>query len=98
MLPIISASLGNYYDSRKNFDSNTNTWYDITSVNNLTTYNTSYTASKSLLFGASFLLPTFASASFYGIEISSSFAMEFWIAPFTSSTAETIVSTIPGSY
>ena len=92
-----STGLGNYYDSRKQFDPSTNTWYNIVSnSDDLTTYNTSYPSSKDLLFGASYLGNS--SASFIGTKISASFAMEFLIAPFTSSVAETIVSTISNNY
>ena len=94
--------LGHYYDSRKKFDSGTSTWYDVVSASagvsasNIIAGNTYYAPSKDLLFGSSFYGDS--SASFYGTQVSSSFAMEFWLAPFTSSTSETIVSSVLNTY
>ena len=88
------SGLSLYYDSRKLYHTESNIWPDL-SIEipdlDMTTYNTYYTENKDLLFGADWLGAS--SSSFYGIQVSSSFAIEFWVAPSTASYAKTLLST-----
>jgi hypothetical protein len=83
--------LGAYYDSRKSYDATTNSWEELTGhSNNITTYNTYYTNNKNLYFGTPWL--GIATASFESTIISSSFAIEMWIAPYKSISTNLITN------
>lgn len=88
--------LGTYYDSRKagGYNSTSNTLFDLSPVQtgqDIVTKNTYFDSNKNLLFGVDWLGS--ASASFVGTQVNPTFAIEFWIAPNTSSNSLTLLST-----
>lgn len=92
-----SEGLSTYYDSRLAYNDSTKVWTDLSEKGqSILTNNTIYTVNKDLAFGLESMGPS--SASFIGTRVSSSFAIEMWIAPNTSSNQKTLLSTDYDAY
>lgn len=98
-----NVGLALYYDSRKAYNTSSNTLIDLSTGvlpnYDMPVYNAIYyTSSGDLRFGASF--QGASSASFYGIQISSSFAIEFLTLPSfqLSQAIKTLISTEKDTY